>query len=649
MGSIMPSADREILSLTDLMAASDALEQSGDISRALKRANQALALARDSEVPEDIAAALVRTARIQYHLGHFERANALGMEALEHATPDSQARAEALRILGNCAHEAGELPAAETFFHQAIDIARSQGYQQMLQSCLHSLSACIYQPRGQFELALAADEEALRLAVELELHKLIWFPLARVGWTFGSTRQRGRGRGALERMMAVVQPGSMAEGYYLCLCADLVMDGESPASAFEYLTRARSIAEQVGDPGLNAEVRLGFSRCERKLGNAPAAYTWADDALGTAHRAGSSDLQGIALIERALACWAVGNAGNAEADLKASGEILGPLQANYDLARIGFYLAALYQQQARPEAEPAWVDAVNRIERGGYTFLLERERSLAFPLLAHYLNSRSPRVSALAEQLLAQLANVPPPPLRIATLGRFEVRQGQQVIPEQSWRQRKAGELFRWLLIRPRHTALRDQVIQDLWPDKSPAAVQALFHQATSSLRKALEPDLPEKFPSRYLSVEQGEIRLHLPEGSLVDFETFEQHIADQDWQAALEAFQGDLFPGDMYSDWAVEKREQLKQDAVRASLGAAQQAMQAGDAPRALTACQLALKLEPWEEGAVLLGMQACMAQNDRSGAIRLYQKLERALKEELDVAPQEVVQAYYRKVINR
>jgi DNA-binding SARP family transcriptional activator len=167
-------------------------------------------------------------------------------------------------------------------------------------------------------------------------------------------------------------------------------------------------------------------------------------------------------------------------------------------------------------------------------------------------------------------------------------------------------------------------------------------------LRKALESDLPEKFPSRYLSVEQGEIRLHLPEGSHVDFEEFEQHIANQAWESALALYQGDLFPGDLYSDWAIDKREQLKQEAVRAALGTAQQAMQAGNPVKAFDACQRVLALEPWQEEAVLVGMQACVAQNDRAGAIRLYQKLARALREELDVAPQENVQAYYRSLIS-
>jgi DNA-binding SARP family transcriptional activator len=644
----IPYMDQDIVPLAELIEASYALERSGDISTALKRARKALELAHASGGSEGIAVALVCVAHCQHHLGHFKRAKALAEEAFAHTTSDSQACADALRIMGSCAHETGDLAAAEEFYHRAIDVARSQGYYQVLQSCLHSLSACVYLPRGQFELALAADEEALRLALELDIQEVAWFPLEIMGWIYWITGQRERALAIAEKMSGFVQPGSMAEGYYYCLCGDLAVDGEKPESALEFYARARSIAEIIGDPGLNAELRLSLSRYYRVTGNMPAAYRWADDALTIAQRAGSHDLQGWALIERARAAWEVGDHVQTESDLKTAIEILIPMQAHYDLALINLLLAALFYQQGHSEAEATWLEAATQIISGGYTFLLEKERGLAFPLLAHHLNSSNPDVATLSNRLLEHLANVPPPPLHIYTLGSFKVKQGKHTITDQAWRQRKAGELFRLLLVWPKRTALRDQVIQALWPDKSPESVQSLFHQATSSLRKALETDLPEKFPSRYLSVDRGEISLHLPDGSWVDFEAFEKHIENQAWEAALESYRGDLFPGDLYSDWAVERRERLRQYAIRAVLAVARDALEAGDASKALKACRRALALEPWQEEAVLLGMKACIAQNDRAGAIRLYKKLERSLKEELDITPQEVVREYYHSLIS-
>jgi DNA-binding SARP family transcriptional activator len=278
---------------------------------------------------------------------------------------------------------------------------------------------------------------------------------------------------------------------------------------------------------------------------------------------------------------------------------------------------------------------------------LERERSLAFPLLAHYLASPNPAVAALSNQLLALLGKVPPPPLSITTLGKFELLQSRRQLHEAAWRQRKAGELFRILLISPRRTALREQVFQALWPDTAPASVQSSFHQATSALRKALEPDLPEKFPSRYLQVEHGEISLHLPAGSQVDLDTFSQLIASHAWAAALELYQGDLFPGDLYAEWSVELREAIRQQALDAALALAREKAAAGDAPAALAASRQALSIEPWQEEAARIAMQSMIKTNHRVAAIRLYQQLARSLQDELGVQPGPELQALYRSLL--
>lgn len=651
----MPPEDPAPTSLASLIAASYALEQTGEISAALKQARQALSLATRLGEPEGIAAAQVCLALCQYHLGHYPQAAALSQAALAHASPTSHSYAEALRILGNCTHETGDLAAAEAYYHQAIDIARSESYPHLLQSCLHSLAACVYIPRGQFELAQAADEEAFQLAVRLNLPERAWYPLDCLAWIFRITGQHARAMATAETLRKYVHPGSMAEGYSFCLLGELALDSGELEPAAEQFARARSIAEMLGDPGLNAELRLGLSRYHRQLGNAPAAQRWADDALATAQRSGSRDLQGTALIERARAAWSQGDLPQAEAGLLSARQILETMQANYELAQVSFFLAALYHQQARLEAPAAWLDAAQRITAGGYTYLLERERSLAFPLLAHHLTSPDPVVAAQSNQLLDLLARVPPPPLAITTLGKFEVLQGKRLIPDSAWRQRKAGELFRYLLISPHRVpggelhrvALRDQVFQALWPAASPASVPSSFHQATSALRKALEPDLPDKFPSRYLEVERGEIRLRLPAGSQVDLETFSQRISSHAWAAALELYQGELFPGDLYADWAVELREALRQQALDAALALARQQAAAGNAAAALAASRKALSIEPWQEQAAAIAMQSLMKTNDRVAAIRLYQQLARSLQDELGIQPGPELQALYRSLL--
>jgi DNA-binding SARP family transcriptional activator len=54
-----------------------------------------------------------------------------------------------------------------------------------------------------------------------------------------------------------------------------------------------------------------------------------------------------------------------------------------------------------------------------------------------------------------------------------------------------------------------------------------------------------------------------------------------------------------------------------------------------ALDACRAILVDDAWNEEAVLLGMRACLALNDRPTALRLYRSLEAALRHELGLSP--------------
>ncbi len=619
-------------SVASLVAQSLAQERSGDFAAALRTAQQALDAARAGGEERATASALVAVARYRFRLGQEAQAEALAQEALALAGPESTARAEALLMLGMCAAE------TEGYYRQAADLARILDDHLLHFRALHNLACGVYLPAGRFDLALAADEEALAIALRHSLTDWQRFPLITIALNCQLTGRRERAREALDLLYRATDaaPRAGARAYYHLLNASLALDDGDLARAADQLTIAREIITEAGDPPLSIEVRLAASRYHRLAGNAADAWHWADDALTLAERGGYRQRQGQCLCERGRAAWLQGDTAAAEADLRAALALLDPLAAAFDAACAALLLAALRHAQRRSDAALAWADAAHRITAGGYTFLLEHERALAFPLIAAHLRAADPAVAALSAALLADLARVPPPPLTIVGLGRFEVRQGGRAIPEEAWRQRRAGELFRVLLTSAGRSLAQEQVIEAFWPDKTPAAAQPLFHQATSALRRALEPDLPEKFPSRYLEVEAGRLRLCLPPGSALDFEAFETHVRAGEWEAALACYTGDLFPADRYADWAAAERERLAQLYVQAAIAAARQRLAAGRPAEAVDACRRALAQDPWQEDAVLLGMQASLALGDRAGALRLYRQLEHTLREELGIAPQ-------------
>ncbi|MBN1180201.1 MAG: tetratricopeptide repeat protein [Anaerolineae bacterium] len=635
-------------SIADLIDESLALERAGEIAAALDRARQALDVAQSAGEPGAVAAALVAVARFRFRMGQYSAARALAEEALALAASEAPARADALLMLGMCAAETESLAEAEDYYRRAADLAREIGEHLLRFRALNNLGTTVYFPRGQFDLALAALQEALRLARQQGWDEWLPYPLLGLAWVYQFTGQMQRAREMLDGMKRVAQVAAVTEGYHVSTSAQLALDEADLEAAPPLLAQARAVAESTGDAGLGVEARIITSRYHRLTGSGPAARDWADDALSMALRTGYHHEQGQALIERGRAAWALGDGATAEADLRAAIDVMAPLPANFDIARAALFLAALLHSQRRPEARQAWQEAARRVINGGYAFLLEQERALAFPLVAAHLGDPDPETAALSAALLTHLERVPPPPLHVVALGRFEVWQGARLVPEAAWRQRRAGELFRLLLTSTRRRLSRDQVIEALWPDKPPGAANTPFHQATSALRQALEPDLPDKFPSRYLEVEGGQVALHLPPGSTIDLDTFEHHARQSEWAAAAALYGGALFPDDRYADWAAEPRERLAQLFVEVALALARQALEGGHPREALASARRVLGVDPWQENAVLVGMRACLALEDRVGALRLYRDLEQALRQDLGVAPQVELQELYQSLVS-
>lgn len=619
------------------LAESRAQERAGHLAEAMRRAEQALELARARGDREGRCGGLVHVAVVHCRLGHYDEASRLATQALTFAdrTDDS---ARAYNVLGGCAAETDDLAQAEELFRRCADLSRQIGFQEGLLLALHNLGGEVYRRRGQFNLALEAEEESQRIGLAISSAINFGFPLTSA-YLYQIMGRRQEARAALTDLQRF--PHWRAQAAFLVISARLALDEDDLTTASELLQNARAHAEPIGYPQLDGWLRVTLSRLHCLQGDGAAARAWAEDALAITRRVGDRLMEGEALIARAEAGRVLDELAAVETDLQAAINLLVPLGAAYHVALATFLLAALYYQRQRPEAESVWLDAAQRITRGGYEFLLERERSLAFPLVSHYARSPNPQVRAATEQLLECLARVPPLPLRIVGLGRFEVVQGHRRIPDRVWQRRKTGELFRFLLLQPRYSAARDVIQESLWPHHVSSSAQLLFN-ATSGLRRALEPDLPDKFPSRYLEVETERVTLHLPSGSMVDFERFDHETARalsaNDLQAltrAVDLYADDLFPLDRYADWAAVRRAHLAQLYLRGWLSIARLYVTSHQPHEALDVCHRILAREPWQEDAVLVGMGACLALHDRPGALRLYRDLEQTLRRDLGLAP--------------
>jgi DNA-binding SARP family transcriptional activator len=209
----------------------------------------------------------------------------------------------------------------------------------------------------------------------------------------------------------------------------------------------------------------------------------------------------------------------------------------------------------------------------------------------------------------------------ITLLGRFEVIVDGAATPERCWQRRSAAALVKVLALTPGHRLHREQVIDMLWPDDTPAEAAPKLHKAAHYARRAagrhdtvvLRNDIVHLFPNAELIVD-----------ALVFDELSRRAIADREptaARAAIERYTGELLPDDRYEEWAGERRELLRLRHLNL-LRLAGQWLEVSE-------------LDPSDELAHVELMRDHVANGDAGTALVHYERLERVLDRELGVTP--------------
>lgn len=193
--------------------------------------------------------------------------------------------------------------------------------------------------------------------------------------------------------------------------------------------------------------------------------------------------------------------------------------------------------------------------------------------------------------------------LQIAVLGRYQVAVAGRIVPDAGWRSQRAASLIKLLAITRRHQLHRDQIIDALWPAADPDQAAGALHRTLYVARRILQPALPPRHPSSYLSFDR-ELLMFDPAPCRVDWVEFaalaaaaaragDPALADQ----ALALFAGDLLPGDPYAEWAMMPREALRGRLLRLLLDLAAQQEELGRPERAISYLRRAVTIEATAE----------------------------------------------------
>jgi pimeloyl-ACP methyl ester carboxylesterase/DNA-binding SARP family transcriptional activator len=219
--------------------------------------------------------------------------------------------------------------------------------------------------------------------------------------------------------------------------------------------------------------------------------------------------------------------------------------------------------------------------------------------------------------------------VRVNLLGGFSLRVGDRTVIAGPTGRRDSIRLAEYLALAPGRRAHRELVLDALWPDTPVDAAANRLHKAAHYLRKCI--GLPESV------VLKGDMVALFPDARLpveVDVELFDQRAqrainpaageegascADQ----ALDLYNGDLLPHELYEDWTFHHRQRLQ--------------LRHRELLRRRGRFGELLAVDPLDEGAHVEVMRELLRSGDRSGVLRQFEALTESLQRELGIGPSE------------
>lgn len=209
--------------------------------------------------------------------------------------------------------------------------------------------------------------------------------------------------------------------------------------------------------------------------------------------------------------------------------------------------------------------------------------------------------------------------VRVTVLGGFRVVVDGQPVPDGEWRRRHAASLVKLLALTPGRRLHRERVLAALWPGVDPAEAAPRLHKAAHYARRwlgaadalVLAGEVVSLLPAEHVEVDGLRFE-HLARAALVARDPAEA-------ATAADAYAGELLPDDLYEPWTEEARERLRVLHL--------------DVLRLAERWDEVAAADPADEEAHVQLARRLADAGDRPAALRQFERLERALRQELGV----------------
>jgi LuxR family maltose regulon positive regulatory protein len=642
----------------------------GQVEKSLEYLNRAEIAQRENHDMSGLARTLARRATAHRYRGSYQDSIQDGIEAIQLSEKENDLRpvqAEACRSVGASFNYLGKLDNAQEMLNQSLALYQSIQDQQNIAMAHLELGVCC-QYQGNTRQAVKHYEQSLNYWVSVRNTTRQSFVLNNLGSLHHLDGNYIDAAKLFEQALTLARNNGVlrSEAYLLFNLGNLYTDLEVSDSAREAFQKTRDACQTLDDHFLLLNVDLaesGLARREEKYSQANAYLISAKELVDKSQSSYETSLWSM---EAGSISLAESKTDQAEKYLTEAYQLFEAGGQRLEAASTALLLCRAYTLSGEPAlAKTRLEHALNLISNlDSIQPLVVVGRSTKEELKKYIADAT---IGPLAVKLLSRIENferqIPslrrklrphaatvlmiPPKLSIYAFGRSLVKMDGKAVTVSSWaNQKRARELFFFLLSNPNKSLTKEEIGISLWPDSSTEQLRLQFRNTVYYIRYALGQDVILSNERRYTfnsdmdysyDVQEFERKVTQAESAGSPVQKIEM------LQEGIELYQGEFFP-EGEGIWVMTERQRLTQMCEHSRLTLAKLLLENGEPKSALIHCQAILDENHCMESAHRMAMQAYAALGDRSGIVNQYEQCKQFLQEELGLEPSEETDYLYK-----
>lgn len=241
------------------------------------------------------------------------------------------------------------------------------------------------------------------------------------------------------------------------------------------------------------------------------------------------------------------------------------------------------------------------------------------------------------------------PKIYFSLFGRFTMTVDGVIVPESEWKTKKIAGVLKFLLVHRNRLVSKDQLMEVFWPGVDKKLASTSLRAALYELKKVLRKyGLSTEGQMSLLNENRNSLGIYAGNALTVDVDLFLAHFEElkklpeknlEEKKEILEMlvllYQGDLLEEELYEDWTFTEREGLRSIYLRAAADLSGIYARDNEGDKAEKLLLKMLSNDRYNEEACLRLLELYISNNQKSRAVRLYEKFSSRFEKDLGIQP--------------